>query len=133
MARTSRSCLFLVYARSAINHSFPPMGRRRRQSKAFAHVQFALASVRHRMEHGRRALLENPLCSQVWTIKDELPPGLIWVRRDQCAFDLRDDRGDLLHKPTRFVTSAVALANALEVRCSRDHEHGQVPGRGGKS
>eukprot|EP00959_Pyramimonas_sp_CCMP1952_P211726 4430771-Pyramimonas_sp.AAC.1 len=57
----------------------PPTERRRRQAKAFAHVQFALAIVRHRMEHGRRALLGNPVCSQVWNIiKDELPPGLSW-------------------------------------------------------
>eukprot|EP00959_Pyramimonas_sp_CCMP1952_P201358 4210936-Pyramimonas_sp.AAC.1 len=86
------------------------------------------------MEHGRHVLLENPLCPQVWNlIKDELPPALIWVRCDQCAFDLRDDRGDLLQKATRFVRSAVALAYALETRCSRDHGHGQIQGLGGKS
>eukprot|EP00959_Pyramimonas_sp_CCMP1952_P278776 5828716-Pyramimonas_sp.AAC.1 len=56
----------------------------------------------------------------------------MWVRCDQCAFALRDGRGDLLQKPTRSVTSAVALAYALEVRRSRDHGHGQVKGRGGK-
>eukprot|EP00959_Pyramimonas_sp_CCMP1952_P375737 7869746-Pyramimonas_sp.AAC.1 len=116
-----------------MNNFFPPKERRRRQAKAFAHVQLALAIVRRRMGRGRRALPGSPLCSHVWgLIKDELPPGLIWVRRDQCAFDLRDDRGDLLQKPRRFAISAAALACAPALRRSRDHGRVQVQRRGGK-
>eukprot|EP00959_Pyramimonas_sp_CCMP1952_P060231 1258496-Pyramimonas_sp.AAC.1 len=44
---------------SAIKNFLPPKERRRRQAKLFAHVQFALPIVRHGMEHGRHALLEN--------------------------------------------------------------------------
>eukprot|EP00959_Pyramimonas_sp_CCMP1952_P063586 1328793-Pyramimonas_sp.AAC.1 len=125
---------FSFDARSAINNFFPPEERRRRRAKAFEHVQFAHAIVRHRMEHGRHVLLEKPLMfTREEYLKDELPPGLVRVRRDQSALDLRDYRGDLLQKPTIFVTSAVALAYAHEVRCSREHGHGQVQGRGGKS
>eukprot|EP00959_Pyramimonas_sp_CCMP1952_P148408 3105068-Pyramimonas_sp.AAC.1 len=49
----------------------------------------------------------------------------IWFRCGQRALGPQDDNGDLLLNPTRFVTSAVALAYALEVRCSQDHGHGE--------
>eukprot|EP00959_Pyramimonas_sp_CCMP1952_P075742 1583187-Pyramimonas_sp.AAC.1 len=48
---------------------------------------------------------------------------------------IRTSRGSwrFARELTRFLTWAVALACAFEVRRSRDHAHGQVHGGGGQS
>ena len=55
-----------------------------------------------------------------------LDTDFIWLRTDQCMFELRDFLGDLVMKPTRFVTTAVALATILQVRCDETHNHADI-------
>eukprot|EP00975_Prorocentrum_lima_P007962 1701883-Prorocentrum_lima.AAC.1 len=55
---------------------------------------------------------------------------MISVRCDMCAFNLVDKNGDYVMKPTRLVTTAVAIAEAVTQRCPGDHHHAGVMGRG---
>ena len=47
----------------------------------------------------------------------------------KCRLNLRDSNGQLVQKPTRFVTTAMCVANALSLRCTGGHEHAPVQGR----
>ena len=108
--------------------------RRVQQEIALDHLDFVRQVCELQISEGRHYLLENPLASQAWKIlleKIEHVPHYT-SRMDQCASDLKDINGDFVLKPTRFVTSSPVLASMLTLRCTGDHEHAQVQGRGVK-
>ena len=104
--------------------------------KARTLLRFVAEIVENCLRRRAHVLLENPLTSMAWSrrelkaVLDDLR--LLSVRADQCATGLRSLRdGLLVMKPTRFVTTAAALANILATaRCTKDHEHGSVMGHG---
>ena len=101
------------------------------QTLASRHLSFVRRVCALQVEAGRHYLLENPASSQAWKQMpwlEDIPHTTITMH--QCQTNLKDEKGSFIMKPTRFVTSAPYLAEHLILKCSYDHPHGQVQGRG---
>jgi hypothetical protein len=83
--------------------------------------------VRNCLKRGRHVLLENPLASQAWTHPRfqwmRADKRFVWFRTDLCAHGLQDPAGQPLLKPTRNVTTSIAIASAAALRCPGPEEH----------
>ena len=122
---------FPCTAWSSLSNFKPGEQRMREQLQASQHLRFVRRVCALQVEAGRHYLLENPASSQAWKWMpwlEELPHTTITMH--QCQTNLKDEKGDFILKPTRFVTSAPHLAEHLILKCSYDHPHGQVQGRG---
>ena len=112
--------------------NFKPLEQRvYEQTLANRHLSFVRRVCALQVEAGRHYLLENPASSQAWKQMpwlENIPHTTITMH--QCQTNLKDEKGSFIMKPTRFVTSAPYLAEHLILKCSHDHPHGQVQGRG---
>ena len=112
--------------------NFKLLGKRlEEQALAWRHLAFVKRVCTLQAEAGRHYLLENPASSQAWKHMpwlQYLPHTTVTMH--QCQTNLKDEKGNFIMKPTRFVTSAPHLAEHLILKCPYDHQHGQVQGRG---
>ncbi|CAE7250405.1 TY5A [Symbiodinium natans] len=102
---------------------------RRKERK---HVAGMSRVIENLYTRGIHFLIENPRHTPFWET-----PELRRLRALQdvqfgeghmCAFGLRNDRGDLLKKPTGWMGSLPEVLQALCVECSGQHQHGQCVG-----
>ena len=91
-------------------------------------LNFVKVVCKLQMKQGRHFLLENPLGSQAWQeehIQAILQmPGVHSVRADMCAYGKRaEENGELVKKPTRFVSDSPLILRGLARRCCGGHKH----------
>lgn len=101
--------------------------KRRQQSwdEAVRHVNFCAKLYRHQIKHGFYFLHEHPHNARSWGLacmqKLMNTEGVIRIRSDMCMFGMatQDDAGRTMpvRKPTRFLTFAWGIADALDRRC----------------
>ena len=101
------------------------------------HLEFCAKLYRIQHENGLYFLHEHPYGASSWknlVIQDLLTtPGIIKVKSHMCAFGMKDrdhQGGELVKKPTGFMTNAVKLAERLAKDCSGDHRHVVLIGGG---
>ena len=111
----------------------PPRDLEGKQKEAKTLLMFALELAKMQKAAGRHFVLENPLTSQAWGLREveaallALDAGV--VDFDQCAFNLRSAEGHLHKKATRMASSSEALLQKLSNhRCTKDHYHQHVIG-----
>ena len=120
-------------ARSQLLNLNPPKDLEGKQREAKILLMFALELALMQKKAGRHFVLENPLTSKAWGLK-ELEAALKVLNAgvvdfDQCSFNLRSADGWLHKKATRMASSSDALlAKLSNHRCTRDHEHQHVIG-----
>ena len=104
------------------------------REKEMVLLEFVDKVCRKQMKTGRMFLLENPLTSMAWRISplvDLLNEPAVHSRRGHmCPFGKCDRQGNLLLKPTLWVSNAEGILDEVAKLCSGDHPHGSVKGCG---
>ena len=88
-------------------------------------MEFTMELVEIQLSAGRHVLHEHPMTATSWTLpcvrKILQKPGILTVDAHMCAFGLQstDSLGtSLVKKPTKFMTSAPLIAEALGRKCT---------------
>jgi hypothetical protein len=102
------------------------------------HLDFVCSLYRRQLRRGKHVLHEHPATALSWRqdsieaiMKD---PTVQAVVGDQCRYGLvtpsQYDKDTMVPamKPTRFMTNSSLMADQLNLRCKRDHEHQQLVG-----
>ena len=133
----SPPCTDFCILNQNINHpKMDPDEVKRRMVEARLHLQFCIEIYQHQLDYGRHFLHEHPASATSWQEKlmlkllsDERTYSVIG---DMCQFGLTttDAHGVVRPalKPTRFLTSCIAIANRLNRRCPRKHKHAVLLG-----
>ena len=99
------------------------------------HLEFSLQLYEEQHKNGLYFLHEHPYNASSWmnekVQKLLATEGIVKVRSHMCAFGMVEG-GELVKKPTGFMTNAVKLADRLTKDCSGDHRHVVLLG-GGKA
>ena len=99
-------------------------------------VRFCIRVAWYQLQHGRHFVIENPLTSQLWSLKDmqELinGAGVNALRTDLCMHGLNDPEkdGHRFRKSLRLLTTFTEdQLKPLLQQCDDKHEHTQVSSR----
>ena len=99
-------------------------------------VRWLVSVIEHRLQRGRKVLLENPWGSMMWQLRcmDQLiskapcnsitGEALELQRTDQCMYGLRDEvTGKAHEKATGLLMSSKRMKQFLDRRCDGQHQH----------
>ena len=108
-----------------------PSEVQRRYDQAIIHLEFAMDLCEIQRRGGRYYLHEHPHSAASWheqcTERMLTSPDCVYVRADQCMFNLRLGPEDVTSlKPTGIMTNSMEVAALLDVRCSNDHPHRRI-------
>ena len=91
-------------------------------------LKFVKVVCRMQRLAGRHFLLENPAGSAAWREPYITELGKMKdvgvVKSDMCAFGKCNTHGELLKKPTKFMSSSPWILKFLDRRCQGGHKHG---------
>ena len=135
----SPPCTDWCYYNVNFNHKkMAPEELKRRLIEREVHLRFAAEIYCLQLAGGRRFLHEHPLGATSW--KEQCiralarVPGVGTVIGDQCQYGLKtvgqDGRPMPAKKPTRFLSSAPVVLEALSRRCRGEHRHQVLEGVG---
>ena len=84
--------------------------KKKRMEEARLHLRFAVELYKTQMEEGRLFVHEHPWGAKSW-LEEEIKeliqkPGVILVKGDQCRFGLMSKEGEVVKKPTGFLTNS---------------------------
>ena len=109
---------------------------KQQRKEAIAMVRFCIRVAWYQLQHGRHFVIENPLTSQLWSLKDmqELINGcgVHMHRTDLCMHGLNDPESDghRFRKSLRLLTTFTEeQLKPLLLQCDDKHEHTKVSSR----
>ena len=135
----SPPCTDWCFYNVGINHKkMAPEELKRRLIEREVHLRFAAEIYCMQLAGGRHFLHEHPLGATSWKERCirvlARVPGVGTVIGDQCQYGLKtvgqDGRPMPAKKPTRFLSSAPAVLEALSRRCRGEHRHQVLEGVG---
>ena len=99
--------------------------------EAVKNIQFMIKVYQYQITQGRCFLHEHPAGATSWGLSEvqELmnKSDILTTIADQCMYGLltNDDKGNWVpaKKKTRFMTNSQAIAEELNKKCDRTHEH----------
>ena len=105
----------------------------RERVKAKVMLRLAMRLAKLPLGEGRLFMFEHPLGAESWKDRSVLQIAkhvcVKVVRLDQCMVGLRDVQSKKLHmKPTYIMTNSEHVAQQLELRCDKTHEHEPIFG-----
>ena len=101
-------------------------------AEARLHLRFAVELYKAQMDEGRLFVHEHPWGAKSW-LEEEImeliqKPEVILVKGDQCRFGLLSKEGEVVKKPTGFLTNSPQTAKELARECDGRHRHRQLAG-----
>ena len=103
-----------------------------RRLRAKKLLDFGVRACKEQMAQGGTFVFEHPLSAESWRevalYNLARADGVYAAKGDQCQWGLVDREGQLMKKPTKFLTNSQPIATTLSQRCKGDHVHQHILG-----